>query len=70
MIPVEKTEAKIFKDFIKQKPEGMLIWTCIDDESDIRDVALNMRFKNNKNNVILMYRYIDNVVDSLSVNEG
>jgi len=70
MIHVEKTEAKIFKDFVKQKPEGIMIWTCIDDTTDIRDVALHMNFKNNKNNVILFYRYIDNVVDSLSVNEG
>lgn len=68
MISIERSEAKIFKDFIKQKPENISIWTTIDDDN-IRDVALNMNFKNNKNNIILMYRYIDNVIDSLSVNE-
>lgn len=70
MLKVDKSEAKVFKDFVKQKPDSMLIWTDINDETDIRDVALNMCFKNNKNKIILLYRYIDNVVDSLSVNEG
>lgn len=71
MIDIPKTEAKIFKDFIKQKPENMLIWSHRDDEEiGVRSVAIDMNFKNNKSNVILMYRYLDNLLDSLSVNEG
>ena len=69
MVDIPRSPAKVFKDFIKQKPENMLVWTDINDESGIRDVAINMSFKNNKYNSILMYRYIDNIVDSLSVNE-
>lgn len=71
MIDIPKTEAKVFKDFIKQKPENMLIWSHRDDEEiGVRSVAIDMNFKNNKSNVILMYRYLDNLLDSLSVNEG
>ena len=67
MVNIDRTDAKVFKDFIKQKPENMSVWTQIDDKTDIRSVSINMGFKNR--NVLLMYRYIDNLVETLSVNE-
>lgn len=73
MYNIPSTDIKVFKDFIKQKPTNMRIWSCddYDDESqvDVKDVALNMSFSNSKQDVILIYRYLNNIIDSLNPNE-
>lgn len=73
MFNIPDTDIKLFKDFIKQKPANMKIWSCdnYDNESkvDVKDIALNMSFGNSKQDVILIYRYLNNIIDSLNPNE-
>ena len=58
---------KIFKDFIKQKPNKIRVWSSDDFENDthIKTVALDMYFKNADSSSLLIYRYVDDVVDSI-----
>lgn len=73
MFNIPNTDIKLFKDFIKQKPTNMKIWSSdnYDCESkvDVKDVALNMSFNNSKQDIILIYRYLNNIIDSLNPNE-
>lgn len=73
MYNIEGTDIKVFRDFVKQKPTNVKIWSCdnIDSENnvDVKDVALNMSFNNSKQDVILIYRYLNNIIDSLNPNE-
>lgn len=65
----------VFKDFIKQKPTGMIVYSVseevertINDSKEtisIKNVALEMSFKNSKCTHVLFYRYMDKILDKI-----
>jgi hypothetical protein len=56
----------LFRDFIKQKPLSLSVYSCENKENDIdiKTVCLETAFNNGLNH-LLFYRYINNVVDTI-----
>lgn len=54
---------QLYKDFIKQKPNSLLIYTALDESTDIpiRSVCLKMDY-NSKLTHIVFYRYMEGIV--------
>jgi len=68
MCSFKNSDIKIFKDFIKQKPDTLYLWKSenVKDKQNIVSVAADMVFNKTKYNSLILYRYIDNIYDSLS----
>lgn len=71
MVTFPTTNLKVFKDFIKQRPNTFKIWgnTEQNDDTSITTVCLDLGFNSSKQHSIVLYRYLENAVDSLNVDE-
>lgn len=72
MITFPNTKLKVFKDFIKQRPNTFKIWgdTEHHDEVAITTVCLDLGFNSSKMHSLILYRYLEDVVDSLNVDNA
>lgn len=68
MCTFKNSDIKIFKDFLKQKPDTLYLWKSesMEDNQRIISVAANNVFNKTKYNSLILYRYIDNIYDTLS----
>ena len=71
MVTFPTTSFKVFKDFIKQRPNIFKIWGNTENHEDvsITTVCLDLGFNSSKQHSLILYRYLENVVDSLNVDE-
>lgn len=72
MINIPNINIKVFKDFIKQRPNTFKVWGSIEKDKgvDITTVCIDLGFNSSKQHSLVLYRYLDNVVNSLNVDKS